>query len=58
MAAYHPPAIIKSLSQVHKNQRWVDGNNGPGAVSAFSMVGRFDVSRDIGHNYIRYHHGL
>jgi hypothetical protein len=23
--SYEPPAIIKSLSQVHKNQRWVDG---------------------------------
>ena len=22
---YKPPAIIKSLSQVHKDQRWVDG---------------------------------
>ncbi len=22
--SYEPPAIIKSLSQVHKNQRWVD----------------------------------
>lgn len=22
---YHPSAIIKSLSQVHKDQRWVDG---------------------------------
>jgi hypothetical protein len=27
--SYHPPAIIKSLSQVHKNQRWVDHNGVP-----------------------------
>ncbi|MDE2027862.1 MAG: hypothetical protein KGK03_04995 [Candidatus Omnitrophica bacterium] len=27
--SYKPPAIIKSLSQVHKNQRWVDGHKVP-----------------------------
>lgn len=26
---YKPPAIIKSLSQVHKNQRWVDSKKIP-----------------------------
>jgi len=26
---YVPPAIIKSLSQVHKDQRWVDGKMAP-----------------------------
>jgi len=26
---YVPPAIIKSLSQVHKDQRWVDGKMVP-----------------------------
>jgi len=27
--SYEPPAIIKTLSQVHKNQRWVDSKMVP-----------------------------
>ena len=35
--SYKPPAIIKSLSQVHKNQRWVDGKMVPKASSHFNV---------------------
>ena len=35
---YKPPAIIKSLSQVHKNQRWVDGKVVPKPSKAFQWL--------------------
>ena len=55
---YKPPAIIKSLSQVHKNQRWVDSKKIPQAISAFSVFGSFDVIGIIGYHYIRHYHGF
>ena len=30
---YKPPAIIKSLSSVHTEQKWVEGKNVPSSVS-------------------------
>lgn len=36
--SYKPPAIIKSLSQVHKNQRWVDGKMVPKASKPFQCL--------------------
>jgi len=36
--SYKPPAIIKSLSQVHKNQRWVDGKMVPKPSVPFQFL--------------------
>lgn len=35
---YTPPAIIKSLSQVHKDQRWVDANKVPKSSVPFRYL--------------------
>jgi len=35
---YVPPAIIKSLSQVHKDQRWVDSNKRPHSSVPFRYL--------------------
>jgi len=35
---YVPPAIIKSLSQVHKDQRWVDGKMVPQSSMPFRCL--------------------
>ncbi|MDE1920151.1 MAG: hypothetical protein KGJ09_03690 [Candidatus Omnitrophica bacterium] len=35
---YKPPAIIKSLSQVHKNQRWVDSRKVPKSSVPFRYL--------------------
>jgi len=35
---YAPPAIIKSLSQVHKNQRWVDSHKKPDSSVPFRYL--------------------
>ena len=35
---YAPPAIIKSLSQVHKNQRWVDSKMVPPPSISFQYL--------------------
>jgi len=35
---YVPPAIIKSLSQVHKDQRWVDGKMVPPSSMPFRCL--------------------
>src|ERR1035441_4643079 len=35
---YVPPAIIKSLSQVHKDQRWVDGKRVPKSSKPFRCL--------------------
>lgn len=35
---YKPPAIIKSLSQVHKDQRWVDGKKVPKSSMPFRWL--------------------
>jgi hypothetical protein len=35
---YAPPAIIKSLSQVHKNQRWVDSKMAPKSSIPFRYL--------------------
>jgi len=35
---YKPPAIIKSLSQVHKDQRWVDSNKVPKSSMPFKCL--------------------
>ena len=35
---YVPPAIIKSLSQVHKDQRWVDGKMVPKSSVPFRCL--------------------
>src|ERR1700722_16484766 len=35
---YEPPAIIKSLSQVHKDQRWVDGKMVPQSSVPFRWL--------------------
>jgi len=36
--SYVPPAIIKSLSQVHKDQRWVDGKKVPKSSKPFQWL--------------------
>ncbi len=36
--SYEPPAIIKSFSQVHKNQRWVDGKMAPQPSGPFRCL--------------------
>ena len=36
--SYKPPAIIKSLSQVHKDQRWVDGKRVPESSVPFQWL--------------------
>jgi len=36
--SYVPPAIIKSLSQVHKDQRWVDGKTIPPSSTPFRCL--------------------
>ena len=36
--SYKPPAIIKSLSQVHKNQRWVDHKMVPKSSKPFQWL--------------------
>lgn len=36
--SYKPPAIIKSLSQVHKDQRWVDGKMVPQSSVPFKCL--------------------
>jgi len=35
---YVPPPIIKSLSQVHKDQRWVDGQKVPKSSTPFRWL--------------------
>jgi len=35
---YKPPVIIKTLSQVHKNQRWVDGKKVPAPSRPFQCL--------------------
>ena len=35
---YKPPAIIKSFSQVHKDQRWVDRNKKPQSSTPFRCL--------------------
>jgi len=36
--SYKPPAIIKSLSAVHKDQRWVDSKKRPAPSAPFSYL--------------------
>ena len=36
--SYEPPAIIKTLSQVHKNQRWVDNKKVPPPSMSFRFL--------------------
>jgi len=36
--SYRPPAIIKSLSQVHKDQRWVDAKKVPHSSKPFQCL--------------------